>query len=437
MTIMDEQINNLMQWQNIKKFGRYFWGHLVEVNSIQSAAALAYTTLLSLVPLIAVSLSIFAAFPAFDGLSEQMQQFVFNNFVPAAGQVIQQNLNTFAEKAKQLTSVGIVVLLVTAIMMMATIEKSFNSIWQVSVNKSLLKRFVIYWSVLTLGPLMMGGGMAMTSYIISLPLFTESATRFGILRFVPFLLEVFTFTLLYLVVPNAKVKVSQALIGGLLAALLFELAKFCFTWYISHFPTYETIYGALATVPIFLIWVYLSWLVALIGAGFTYTLGAFQSMETGIANRNNESSSAHDLLLAYSILKQLWRAQDQGISMSVNDITTDHVTDDATDTVEDVLNTLSNAHLVTQDHLGRYLLSRNLNKYRLIDLYQSRAYFLPKMDINHAQFKAFGEGLRPILERVDDTVGDAMDKPLARLFELDSAENPVSFLVTKKNARAD
>lgn len=434
MTRMDAPIENLMQWQNIKRFGLYFWSHLVAVNSMQSAAALAYTTLLSLVPLIAVSLSIFAAFPAFEGLSEQAQQFVFNNFVPAAGQVIQQNLNTFADKAKQLTSVGIVVLLITAIMMMATIEKSFNSIWQVSVNKSLLKRFVIYWSVLTLGPLMMGGGMGVSSYVFSLPLFTETADRFGILRFVPFLLEIFTFTLLYLVVPNAKVKLSHALIGGLLAALLFELAKFCFTWYISHFPTYETIYGALATIPIFLIWVYLSWLVALIGAGFTYTLGTFQNVETGNLRSNSEGNSAHDLLLAYSILKQLWRAQEKGVSMSVSDITTVHVTDDATDTVEAVLNTLSEAHLVTRDQLGRYLLSRNLNKYRLVDLYQSRSYFLPKMDINHARFKAFGEGLRPILERVDDTIEDAMDRPLARLFELDSAENPVSFLVAKKNA---
>ncbi len=165
---------NYLQQQIL--FFRSLWKDFVDARCLQLAASLSYTTLLSIVPLMAVSVGILMAFPVFETLNDKLQEFIFSNFVPHSGSAVQEYLSSFTDKARQLTLTGIVFLLLTALMMISTIETGLNSIWRASSDRSVLERFVMYWAVLTLGPVMMGGGLIVTSYIMSVPLLSETAS---------------------------------------------------------------------------------------------------------------------------------------------------------------------------------------------------------------------------------------------------------------------
>nr|VFJ63414.1 MAG: YihY family inner membrane protein [Candidatus Kentron sp. DK] len=258
-------------------FLEHLFRHFIDDRCPESASALAYTSLLALVPLMAVGFSLFAAFPAFEGVTEKVQGFIFGNFVPARGEVVEAYLRGFVEKASALTLSGLVGLLATALLAMATIERTFNAIWKVRRRRNLVDTFMVYWAVLTVGPLLIGISLAITSYVASLPLFSEAARGLGgpgiFIKTLPFLATTLAFALLYAVVPYQRVPSRHAVAGGVAAAILFELAKKGFAFFVTQFPTYEVIYGAIAALPIFLVWIYLSWLIILFGAEITYCLG--------------------------------------------------------------------------------------------------------------------------------------------------------------------
>ena len=245
----------------------------------QNAAALTYTSLLSLVPLMTVTLAVFSAFPVADRVYEIIQDFVFENFVPTSSEVLQQYLSEFSAKASRLTGTGATFLVVVALLMMANIDRALNAIWEVRARRRFATKFLIYWAVLSLGPLLIGASVLVTSYIISLPVLSEAAsTGVGrsLLGLTPVAASAVAFTMMYLVVPNRRVRVTHALVGGVFAAVLFEVAKRGFGFYITQFPTYEAIYGALASIPIFLVWLYLSWIVVLLGAEVTHCLSIYR-----------------------------------------------------------------------------------------------------------------------------------------------------------------
>ena len=383
--------------------------------SFRDASALAYTSLISFVPLMAVSLSIFSAFPAFDNISTQMQDFAFENFVPTSGKVVQEYLLEFSNKAKRLTGVGIIFLVITSILLMSTIERALNSIWQVSENRNLIERFTIYWSVLTVGPLLMGMAMVVTSYIVSIPFITETASlisrKLGFLRLVPFSMETIAFVLLYIIVPNIKVAFRDALPGGMVAAVLFEIAKSGFAWYITRFPTYETIYGALSVIPIFLIWVYLSWIVALIGAEITHFLFILRTSPDKLLAKGNN----HDFLCAYHILGHLWKAQGEGQPVELEHLVSTFPAYGAQG-IENALIQLQNNKVAMRNEHGDWFLARDLSRYTLLDLYRSRQYPLPK----HLTIDSMGEGLRPVLDQIEGTIDTVMDLPMSDLFKTDT-----------------
>ncbi len=236
----------------------------------QIASSLTFTTLLALVPLVAITLALAAAFPVFSGLGEQIHAFLLANMLPEkAGRVVTGYIEQFSGRAGQLTALGTAVLAIAAFMMMFTIEHAFNSIWRVSRPRSVAQRILIYWATLTLGPVLIGASLSMTSYIVGASLGLSRQIPFAgsaILGFVPFVLTCAAFTLLYYIVPNRPVRPRHALVGGLVAALAFEIMKRSFALYIAQFPTYTLIYGAFAVIPIFLLWIYLSWVVIVIGA---------------------------------------------------------------------------------------------------------------------------------------------------------------------------
>jgi membrane protein len=241
-----------------------------------SAGHLAYVSLLSLVPFIMVFFTILSAFPAFKDTRSELESMIFDNFVPHAGGVVQEYVGEFVNNASQMGAVSILSLVVVALLLISNVDKTLNRIWQKTPDRPTMFTFAIYWMVLTLGPLLMGSSLAMTSYLVSLTAFADEYTP-GLgtlmLRAGPFIAELGAFFIIYMVVPTVSVKPKHALVGALLASVLFEFSKKAFALYISSFPSYQVIYGAMATIPILFVWVYLSWIVVLIGAVFTYVLG--------------------------------------------------------------------------------------------------------------------------------------------------------------------
>lgn len=239
------------------------------------AGYLAYISLLSLVPLIAVMFTMLKAFPMFAQFRQAIESFVYANVIPSRGEEIQAYVSQFIGNTGGMTAVGVLALVLVALLLIHNIDKTLNKIWRVNTRPRPIISFSIYWMILTLGPILFGSSIALTSYLVGLTRFADDYTPgFStlVLSLVPYLMSLLAFFILYLVVPNIKVRSRHALWGALLATLLFELSKRGFTLYVTHFPAYDTIYGAMALVPILFVWVYLCWMVVLLGAELTALL---------------------------------------------------------------------------------------------------------------------------------------------------------------------
>lgn len=210
------------------RFLSYLVRQFLANQGVLNGAALTYTTLFAVVPLMTVSYAMLAAVPSFQGAGEALQSWVFENFVPTTGSVVQGYLNDFSSQARQLTGIGVALLAVTSIMMMKNIEAAFNRIWRVAEPRKGLSSFLLYWAILSLGPILIGLGLLLTSYIASLPFISEAADAVGrarLLGLLPMLLSAAAFTLMYVAVPNCRVPFRNALIGGVVVSLLIEGAK--------------------------------------------------------------------------------------------------------------------------------------------------------------------------------------------------------------------
>ena len=263
----------------------YILRHFYLSNGIQAASALAFESLLSLVPLLTVMFGLFGHISVLQDFSTMIQNFIFTNFVPEFGQTIEQYIYIFSSKASQLTISGSFILILIALMLLATIDNTFNRIWEIKKKRNPIKRVFIYFLLLIMGPLLIGIGLALTSYFLSIPVIADVDTVFNIkshlLRWFPFLMTSITFILLYILVPNCYVSGKHAVIAGVVCAILFELAKYAFGVYIKEMSDLENIYGTLAIVPLFLIWIYISWVIILFGAHITYCLSLFYKDKTG------------------------------------------------------------------------------------------------------------------------------------------------------------
>ncbi|MCY7296795.1 virulence factor BrkB family protein [Alteromonas sp. a30] len=258
-----------------------------------TAGHLAYVTLLSLVPFVMVFFAILSAFPAFSGIRGQLEAFVFSNFVPAASDVVQKYLTEFVGNASEMGVISILFLVAVALLLISNIDKALNHLWRTVNQRRAIFTFSIYWMVLTLGPLLVGSSLAISSYLVGLKTFADEYTP-GLgslfLNLTPFIISFFIHFVLYMVVPNKSVKASHAMVGAFCAAVLFELGKKLFALYVTGFPSYQVIYGALAAVPILLLWVYVSWNIVLFGAIVTIQVGKNMEKEN-----EKEENSVTDL----------------------------------------------------------------------------------------------------------------------------------------------
>ena len=337
---------------------RYLYSRFAADRCSESAAALTYMSLFALVPLLTVLYTMASAIPAFQGAEEQMQTLLFKHLVPASSSNIESYLNDFSEQAKNLTGPGVGFLLVTAIFMLRNIEHTFNQIWRARQNRSPISSFLLYWAVLTLAPITIGVALGMSTYLTS---FAHTLDDFNLLnsnaflvRATPLLLSTIGFSLVYAAVPNCPVPFRHAVIGGLFAALAFHAARNLFTQLVVG-SSYTFIYGAFAAVPLFLLWLYLSWNIVLIGAVLVHSFSAYQS---------NEQANRPMVLKALDVLHLFWQQQQSGNAVREIDLLDGRheiirgLNSESWGNIRDIL---LQEKLITENGKGHYLLCRDLH----------------------------------------------------------------------------
>ena len=265
--------------QEFRKFNRLFIKklhlHLRDTALLRVAAALSYTSLIAVVPLISIALALFAAFPMFADVRAQVQEFLIQYFVPDLGPNLQQYMTEFVGAAAKLTTLGVIGIAVTAVLMLSTIENSFNFIFKVKKHRRLATKITMYWTILTLSPLLLGAAFSLKGYMLTLRYFSDEAAQgwWLIGTILAHAVLAFSFLLVaYVVVPNKKVRLSSAFWGAVTAFILMSMLRYGFGYFLALNVTYKTLYGALATVPLLLIWMYSWWAVVLFGAVVAATM---------------------------------------------------------------------------------------------------------------------------------------------------------------------
>ena len=251
----------------------------------QIAGSLAFTTLLAMVPTFAIAVALLSRTPLFGEMMVQLKVFLLLNLAPEiAGKIITVYMGEFAHNARRLTLLGLVLLFVTAVALMLTIDRSLNTIWRSHRKRPFLVSVFAYVLLLSVGPVLIGVSVSITTYLMSLPErwhHMPGAARPILLQVIPTAVSTIAFFLIYRLVPHRKVPWGHALAGGVVAAVLFEIAKEAFASYVAYAPMYSVVYGTFAAFPFFLLWVYLSWLIVLFGAEFAASLGEWPGEQTG------------------------------------------------------------------------------------------------------------------------------------------------------------
>ncbi len=351
-----------------KRFVYFVINHFIDDDCPYRASALAFTTLLAIVPLMSVGFAILSSFPVFQEITAPAQNFIFDNFVPATGKVIHDYLQLFETQVSKLPIAGLVVLFITALLVMYTIEHSLNKIWRVSTPRKALAAFLLYWTILSLAPFLVGLSIVASSYFFSMPLVNGIQTNSIFIAYGPFILSFVGFTFLYVAVPNCPVRFMHGIYGALIATILFESAKHAFAYYLTQYNTYQLLYGAFASIPIFFIWVYWVWVITLLGAEISYAFSVHHQRRRGI----HLDGFSHALLWMY----HLWLAQREGKGVTLEKLIDTSKQPFAID-IGEMLAQLLALKLIQRTTNGCYLLSRDLTNLSLYELMQLLPYRLP------------------------------------------------------------
>ena len=390
---------------------RYLINRFIEDRLNANAAALTFVSLFAFVPLLTVTLSIASALPAAGDIEAKLSDFLLQFLLPESSTQVVQYLSTFIDQARSLTVFGVGILLVTAVLMLRNIEKALNDIWRNRANRRPLQSFLLYWAVLSLGPAAIGLGLGVRAYLFAATNDWGGIQLFGLgsilVSLLPFAISTIGLTALYAVVPNCQVPFRHALIGGVFAATTFTVARMVFTAVMAE-SSYALVYGAFAAVPLFLLWIYVTWIIVLAGAVLAHSLSAFQT---------TEQAQTPPLMKALDILYLFWRAQQQGRGIAEleiirpNEVLKDGIDADSWRRIRDVL---INAQWLKRLDRGHYLLSRDLHQVTLATLaYMMRAE--PDYHLN-PQHLGWQKDASRLLREMRDQEATALNLPLAALF---------------------
>jgi len=399
----------------LRAFARFLWQRFLDDKCFETAGALSYTTLFAIVPMLAAVIAIVSVFPAFAGLRDSVTRFIFRSFVPAAGETVQGYLLQFADNASKLTLLGVLVLLASALMMMASIEDRFNRIWRVATRRKGSARLLLYWAALTLGPILVTTGVGVSSWVYAQPLWRGVAGHgvggFRLWLLAPFLITWLGLAVLYQVVPNCRVRWRDAITGALVAAVLFEFARKGFAAYVQGIANYREVYGALAAIPIFLIWVYLSWVIVLLGAILAAALHAFEYRHT-----DELLPPGCEFVGLLRVVQRFAEAQREGAVLDDTGLRARERFLTA-DLLQRYLDDLQRAGLIRRADGGGWIVARDLDSVCADDLFHAGRYRLPEDSL---ALQRAVTGLAPeakvTLQRAETALKKNLRVPLRELF---------------------
>ena len=421
-TVKDKK-SDFSQWikpEVIWRFLNFVFKESLANQGLENAKSLTYMSLFAVVPLLTLILAILSAFPSFQVFGNQIQDMIFNRLLPSSSSELEVYLSDFSEQAKNLTWIGAVMLLATAYLMLVNIERSFNRIWSVAQQRKGIASFLLYWSVLSLSPLLLGVGFAISSYITSFTLFekfTEVSDIVGaksmVLSIFPAVTTTIAFTLLYVAVPNCGVRLRHALTGGLVVALLFIIVKWIFSRFIAT-ASYEFVYGTFAAIPIFLLWLYICWVVILFGANLVRAIPIFRT--------HLIKEQIHPTLLIIALLHKFWMNHREGNTVRVRElIESDWPFQD--DQLDSCLSILLAKKIIRACGENEYILNRDLEDLTFWEIQVLLPWGMPgrkdlkkELPTSIVQHLSSLQELRESFSTVEDIARQNLNRSIAGLF---------------------
>ena len=413
MKLYLRSIKNLVrQFRLLGNFVVLVYRRFKEERCFQLCGSLTFTTMLAIVPLITIMATVMTAFPVFDNVVETLRTYVATNLVPAgSSRLVTVYIQQFAENAARLTALGIVLLAVTAIMLMLTIDRAFNTIWRVKRPRSLIQRVLIYWSVLTIGPMLIGGSLSLTSWLVSqsLGLGKQAPDMLVVvLKLGPLVLTSVAFGFLYRTVPNRQVTVLDAAVGGIIASFAFEGMKIGFGHFIAHFANYKLVYGTFASLPILLMWIYSSWVVIVFAAVITAVLPYWRS--GGVLLKQAPGSQ---FVSAMEILRMLHRAYLDGYVLNLHQLRT--ALKLSWEEAEAILDKLVVAGWVAKLQGNGWVLARDAGAIRVKEIFRAFVFGRDAADVSEES------AIRKLVAGISSTVDGELDFSLRDLFATGSS----------------
>ena len=368
-----EPLDSLNRWSDRLRdraragsFGRFVLKRFLGDRLFEAAGALSYTTVFALVPLSMVVFGVLSAFPVFNQWSESLTTYIFANFVPSAARAVSGYLTDFSANTSKLTAAGALALIVSLLVTLTSVEAKFS-------------RFLVYWTVLTLGALVAATSLALLTRFFALAIFETVPGRWLealMLRATPMAIELLAFAAIFKVVPHRTVKWRHAFAGAALSVFLFECVKSGLALYLGSFDSYQKIYGAIAFVPILMLWIFLGWTSILFGASFASSMSAFRYQPVAL-----RLPHGYEL---YGLLRMLGRfhhARAAGKGLHSDEI--QHLEPILTDSlIQELLGKMAAINVVSRAETGEWLLARDLDDVTLAELYEAAHLRVPVAEVH-------------------------------------------------------
>lgn len=378
------------------------------------AASLTYTTLFAVVPMLTVFLVIISSIKALEPARQQVQHLIYSNFLPKSSIAFDKTLNSFAENSSNLTAIGVLFLFITSVMMLNSIEDVFNRIWRITDRRNGIVGFMRYWTIISLGPILLGSAFALSSTVASMNILSNNFAGYEVdgsifLSLLSYALTIVGFFFLYWTIPNRTVPLKSALIGGIFSGTIFQLLKTVFGYLMSNFTSYELVYGAFAAVPIFLLWIYLSWNIVLLGVEVSFAITSFN---TGKVQKR------HPLVMMLDILELFYRKQKTGETVNDNE-GLKILGRGEVGRWSSYIELLEKQQLVKRTENDEYVLVRNLSKIDFWQFYSELPFTLPtRKDIGNVHpDDEWMQRLGPFLVDSNDYLAAKLSIPLSTIFE--------------------